>query len=70
MEGLNFGGIGPHAFCGEKCTVEGNLWLSDLALRAVEDNAMLGCCLHKLQEMPVKFFRGAAIDANVNMLWQ
>ena len=67
LEGLDFGGIGPHAFCGENCTVEGDLWLSDLALGAVEDNAMLGCCMHKLQEVLVMFLRGAAIDVNVIM---
>ena len=36
-------------------------------IRAVEDNAMLGCCLHMLQEVPVMFLRGVAIDANVIM---
>ena len=65
MDGLDFGGIGPHAFCSENCTVEGDLGLSDMAFRAVEDNAMLGCCLHKLQEVPVMFCRGAALDTNI-----
>ena len=55
----------PHAFCSKNCTIEGNLGLSDLALRSVKDNAVLGYCLHKLHEMPVMFLRGAAIDANV-----
>ena len=45
--------------------MEGDLGLSDLALRAVEDNAMLGHCLHKLQEVPVMFLRGVAIDGYI-----
>ena len=64
---MDLGGICPHAFCDEHCTVKGNLGLSDLALRAIEDNAMLGCCLHELQEVPVKFLRSMAIDAFIIM---
>ena len=41
--------------------------MSDLALRAIEDNAMLGCCLHELQEVPVMFLRSMAIDAYIIM---
>ena len=41
--------------------------MSDLALRAVEDNAMLGCCLPNLQEVPVMFLRSVAIDAYIIM---
>ena len=64
---MDFGGIRPHAFNGEHCTIEGDLGLSDLALTAVEGNVMLGCCLHKLQKVPVMFLRDAAINAYVIM---
>ena len=32
LEGLDFGGIWPHALCGEQCTLEGYLGLPDLTL--------------------------------------
>ena len=67
MWGLDLGGIWLYALCIEHCTVEDNLRLSDLALRAIEDNAMLGCCLHELQELLVMFLRSVAIDAYIIM---
>ena len=57
-------GIWPHAFCGEHCTTECDLRLSDLALIAIEDNAMLSCYLHELQEVPVMFLR-SEVDAYI-----
>ena len=63
----DLGRIWPHAFCSEHCTVEGNLELSDLALRPNEDNAVVGCCLHELQEVPVMSLRSAAVDAYIIM---
>ena len=41
--------------------------MSDLALRAIEDNDGLGCCLHELQEAPVMFLRSVVVDAYIIM---
>ena len=57
--------LGHMPFCGEKYTIEGDLMLSDPIIRAVEDNAMLGCYLHKLQEVSVMFVRSVALDAYI-----
>ena len=64
---MYFGGIWQHAFCSEDCIVEGNLGLPDMALRAVEDDAMLACHLHKVQQVSVMLLRGMAIDAYIIM---
>ena len=53
LEGLDFGGIWPHALCSESCTIKGNLKLPDVTLSAVEDDAMVLGSLHQMHEVPV-----------------
>ena len=65
MGGLDFGGAQPHALCREDTTIEGYLRLTDPALWAVEDNAILACHLYELQEVSVMLLRGMAIGAYV-----
>ena len=60
-------GIWPHAFCSKCSTLKGDLCLSDLALWAVEDNAMPGYCLHELQEVLVMLLRSMAINVYIIM---
>ena len=65
LQGLAFGGIWPHAFSGEHCTIKDDLGLSHMAFKVAENDTMLGCCLHKLQEVPVMFLRGAAVNVYI-----
>ena len=51
LEDLDLGGVWLHAFSGEDCTIEGNMWLPDLSLGTVEDDAVLAGCLHKLKQV-------------------
>ena len=67
LEGLDFGGIQPHALGTEHCAREGNLRLPVLTLSTVEDNAKLTGCLHQLQEVSVMHLRGMAIDTYIIM---
>ena len=67
MEGLDFGGIQPHALGSKHYAVERNLRLPDLTRSAVEDNAMLMSSLHQLQEVSVMLLGGTAVDTYLIM---
>ena len=67
MEGLDFGGIWPHALGSENCTIEGNLGLPDAGLSAIDDDAMFLGRLHQMQEVPVMLLSGMAKDAYIIM---
>ena len=67
MEGLDFGGIQPHALCSEYSTVEGKVRLPDLTLSAVKDYAVLLGCLYQLEKVSVMVLGGTAIDAYIIM---
>ena len=64
---LDFGRIWLHALGSDNCAIEGNLRLPDVALCAVEDNAMFFGCLHQLQEVSVMLLRGMTIDTYIIM---
>ena len=65
LEGLDFEGIWPHALGSENCTIKGNLRLPDMALSAVEDDAMFLGSLHQAQEVLVMLLGGMAKDAYI-----
>ena len=54
--------------------IEDDQFLSDPAPWATEDYAMLGCCLHELQEVLVMFLRSVAIYTYIiiygNNIWE
>ena len=67
LEGLNFGGVWPHALGSENYTIEGNLRLPDPTLGTVEDDAMFCSGLHQVQEVSFMLLRVMAKYAYIVM---
>ena len=67
LEGLNFDGVRLHTLGGEYYTVVADFWLINPACAAVEDDSILWGSLHQLNQVPVMFLRGLALDANAIM---
>ena len=60
LEGLDFGGICPHALGNENCAIKGNLRLLDMALSTVEDDTMVPGSPHQAQEVLIIILGGTA----------
>ena len=67
LEGLDFGGIWPHALSSEHCAIEGSVRLPDLAVSVVEEK----CHAHGLSASAARGVShapwGVAVDAYISM---
>ena len=60
--GLDSRGIRSHTFDSEDCTIEADLQLPDPTLGTVEDNSMLACSSHDLNQVLIMLLGCLAVD--------